>query len=391
MVNNSRPSNPDFDIVISGGGCAGLSLAWHLYRHGPADQRILLIDPEQSDENPRTWCYWNQPAVPFHHLRRKSWNHISVHTADQNLSCKVGSIPGYHAIDSSRYREWIYEDIAAHPYLKISHTRTRHWQESAEQVKITTDEGEISAGMLFQNHHVNSDPYKTSRFGIRQHFIGWEIETDRETFDPKSATFMDFRVDQTHGLAFMYVLPWSAQTALFEFTFFTPAVLDNEVYEKGIRTYLKDHYNLDDSDYRINRREQGVIPMIENLYSGGSKRVRPIGVISGAAKPSSGYAFTRIQKQCRFYADQLKTKPLPDFYPPSARRFRTYDHILLRIIRNNPEIAIKAFENLFSKIPTSRLLHFLDEETKPSEELRILNSVPRLRFLKAGIQELLRV
>ena len=389
MVSRLDHSRPDYDIVISGGGCAGLSLAWHLYRHGPADKRILLIDPETRDRNPRTWCYWNPDAVPFHHLRRHSWKRFTIHTSQKELTCRAGSFPGYHAIDSGTYRNWIYGDIAGHPRLEIRHTHTDSWNETNKQVTVQTGEGDVTAGILFQNHHRESDPYRSSRLGIRQHFIGREIETDRELFNPASATFMDFRVDQTRGLAFMYVLPWSERSALFEFTFFTPEICEDHVYENGIRTYLDTHYGLKEPHYSTIRTERGVIPMTENLYLRGTRRVRPIGVISGAVKPSSGYAFTRIQKQCRYYADQLKYHEIPSYYPPSPPRFRLYDRIMLRIIKDQPATAVQAFARLFSSVPTSRMLRFLDEETKPKEEVSILNSVPRLKFLNAAGKELM--
>ncbi len=378
----------DYDIIISGGGCAGLSMAWHLYRFGPADQSILLIEPESESQNDKTWCYWNPKAVPFHHLRKHTWDHINLITDSSDIQCPIHPHPGYHAIDSATYRNWIHQDIANHPYLKVDHGKTRFWKETEDRVIVSTDHGEISGKILFQNHDAGKDLFSESRFGIKQHFVGWEIQVDRPLFNPSQATFMDFRVDQSSGLAFMYMLPWSENNALFEFTLFSVATLTKEDYEEGIKKYLKDHYDLKDDDYRIKRSERGVIPMVENAYSSGTEHVRPIGIVSGAAKPSSGYAFTRIQKQCRFLAESMKQHQPPPHYPASLYRYRAYDIIMLHIIKNRPEVAIKAFEMMFSNLPAPKLLRFLDEETSFREDLAILNSVSKLPFLNATIKEL---
>ena len=388
MVARKSGRNNEYDIIISGGGCAGLSLAWHLYRYGPADRSILLIEPEAESQNDRTWCYWNTRVVPFHHLRRHSWEAISLYTTDKHVTCAVSPVPGYHALESKTYRDWIHQDIRNHPYLEVRHEKSKSWNETADKVILQTDSGEATGDILFQNHTAGRDFFAESKFGIRQHFIGWEIEVDTPLFDPARAVFMDFRVSQNSGVAFMYVLPWSDKSALFEYTFFTQKTEDDSVYEDGIREYLSEHYNLNDSDYRITRHEQGVIPMVENAFNRGTKRVRPIGIISGAAKPSTGYAFSRIQKQCRFLADSMKYHRIPDFYPNTACRYRMYDIIMLHIIKNKPEKAVEAFGKLFANVSTAKLLRFLDEETGISEELQILNSVPRAAFASAAIKEL---
>ena len=49
---------------------------------------------------------------------------------------------------------------------------------------------------------------------VLQHFRGIEITTKEEKFDPNIAILMDFRVDQSKGMHFMYLLPYSETEAL---------------------------------------------------------------------------------------------------------------------------------------------------------------------------------
>ena len=57
---------------------------------------------------------------------------------------------------------------------------------------------------------------------------------------------MDFRVAQDHGTTFVYVMPFSANKALVEFTLFSPSLLEQDAYDEGLRDYVKDYLNITD-------------------------------------------------------------------------------------------------------------------------------------------------
>ena len=92
-----------------------------------------------------------------------------------------------------------------------------------------------------------------------QHFSGYEITADHDVFDSTTAILMDFRCDQSRGMHFIYCLPFSARNALVESTLFSPELAPKPFYDSAIRRYLKEIIGID--DYRITRREKGVIPM----------------------------------------------------------------------------------------------------------------------------------
>ena len=64
-MQTNRPDNPDsdYDLIIIGGGCSGLSLAAALCRlavqpeHVP---RTLIVEPRSRYTNDRSWCFWAQ-------------------------------------------------------------------------------------------------------------------------------------------------------------------------------------------------------------------------------------------------------------------------------------------------------------------------------------------
>ena len=63
-----------------------------------------------------------------------------------------------------------------------------------------------------------------------QHFQGIEVKTKQPCFDKDMAILMDFRVDQSKGMHFIYLLPYSATEALVESTLFSTELVDEEFY-----------------------------------------------------------------------------------------------------------------------------------------------------------------
>ena len=93
---------------------------------------------------------------------------------------------------------------------------------------------------------------------LLQHFVGWEIETDVDVFDPSTVTLMDF-APGAQDIHFFYVLPLSTRHALIETTHFSTQVLDEASYEAEITDYLQQRFGL--SQWQIKHEEKGVIPM----------------------------------------------------------------------------------------------------------------------------------
>ena len=74
---------------------------------------------------------------------------------------------------------------------------------------------------------------------------------------------MDFRVDQSNGVHFTYVLPFSETEALVEDTFFSEEPARPSVYEENLAAYL-DSRGV--TTYEITHRESGVIPMSTRVF-----------------------------------------------------------------------------------------------------------------------------
>ena len=67
----------EFDYVIIGGGCAGLSLAYELDINNKLDYKTLaIIEPRAVYKRDKTWSFWKVFNHNFDDCVMKSWNNF---------------------------------------------------------------------------------------------------------------------------------------------------------------------------------------------------------------------------------------------------------------------------------------------------------------------------
>ena len=180
-------------------------------------------------------------------------------------------------------------------------------------------------------------------------------------FDPSAATFLDFRTPQNGATRFFYVLPFDERHALVEYTLFSNMPLLPREYEQAMQAYLRDVLKID--EYRLTRQEGGVIPITDQPYPrrlGG--RVMAIGMQGGRIKPSTGFAFMRVQSDSAAIVQSLLKHDQPFDVPEDSARYRLYDSMLLDIMEREPEQIQSIFAALFKRNSIEHVLSFLDEQ-----------------------------
>jgi lycopene beta-cyclase len=376
----------EYDYVFCGAGCASLSLLMRMISSGRfADKKILLLDKESKTANDRTWCFWEKEKGFFEDLVCHQWDTIAVYGDDFSTT---PSIHPYH------YKMIRGIDFYTHCFSVISR------QANIERVTAAVDSWKKENGVtlfelngkffntgnpvVFNSLYIPvPDNRKTVR--LLQHFKGWVIETSRPSFTPGTATMMDFRVPQTEGTTFVYVMPFSATRALVEYTLFSKTVLEQAAYDAALRAYIREQCGIE--EFSILEEESGIIPMSNERLSFKGKGWQ-IGTAGGQTKGSSGYTFQFIQKHSELIVQQLLAgKPL-DQLPVTPKRFRFYDNTLLYILYHNTVPGKQIFTRLFQKNKPQQVLRFLDNETTLREELSLISTLPPWPFLKAAIKQL---
>jgi lycopene beta-cyclase len=113
------------------------------------------------------------------------------------------------------------------------------------------------------------------------------------------------------------------------------------------------------------------------------ERVMAIGTKGGMVKPSTGYAFVRIQKDSAAIARSLEESGQPFTIPQSHWRYRLLDSIMLQVMYRNGDRMKEIFTQMFQRNSIQQIFAFLDEEAGIRDNLRLMASLPPLPFIKA--------
>ena len=376
----------EYDYLIVGGGAAGLSLAYHIAQEPRlADKKVLLIEPEAKVQNDRTWSFWTDEAGMFDSIVAHEWPKIAFRSPGFERVFDLGRYR-YKTINGLDYYRFVQHALADNPQFtrvqaQVSDLRNTH----RIGARAITSAGEFTARYAFDSRPPNLAQLKRPekhRY-LLQHFVGWEIETDTDVFDTTTVEFMDFRGPQQHEARFIYVLPFEPRRALVEYTLFSETVLPKAEYEAAIRDYLSNTLGL--KSYRITAEEVGAIPMTDHpLPARNGAHVFNLGTLGGRAKPSTGYAFKRIQQHSARLVAALATTGRPPADATGDKwQFQLFDTLLLDIMQRRGETTRDIFRELFERNPVQRIFRFLDEQTSWADNLRVLNSVTPGPFVRS--------
>lgn len=348
----------------------GAGVAAHVYAIvgknilGEAMPRVTMLDASHTTPD-RTLCVWSSARSPIATAAVAEWSVI-----------RIGYGMGHrdHHMGSMQYCQYTAASIRALADTTLDITR-----------EIGNAAGPNEESLVSLDSCDRGRDIMPATVSMLQHFRGWRIRTSTAMFDPGVATMMDFRVDQLDGICFVYVLPYSNNEALVECTVFSASVWSTELYDSRLKTYIADIIGA--SDYEVVATEVGIIPMTDRMpqRQHGPSWIA-IGTAGGLTKPTTGYTVARCVRDAEHMMREYQRTGV--FTVPAAppRRFRWYDQLLLRIIRDEPHEVPKILWTLFSRNPIEQILRFLDEGTSLADEVKIFWSLPWRPFLRAIIR-----
>lgn len=369
----------NYDIVILGGGCAGMQLMHQFIHHAQyKGESILILDAEKTFLQSKSWCFWHSSDVhPYQSIFNTTWNNLTV-GLPEGIKEKIIDPYRYSYIKSETFFDFHFEEINQHPTVEYSNESVSSVEKSANQFLIHTSKGIIAADALYSSFWNQPAVAKETSIFLKQQFYGWEIYTDEPVFNADAATLMDFSIAQTNGVNFAYVLPYSAHHALIEITGFCAEDYSTDFFEKVLTQYIQKNWNC---TFKVLKIEHASIPMTNFNFKRFTKEgAIAIGTAAGMVKPTTGYAFNRITRDSILLTNAYFRKELPAEF--SHTRFKFYDRLLLQLLNHSPAKALHILKQLFRKVSYQQILRFLDEDTSLFEEALLFAKLPKKDFIK---------
>ena len=350
----------EFDYVIIGGGCSGLSLAYELEIHKKLENKTLaIIDPRNDYKRDKTWSFWKVINHNFDDCIKKSWNNFSIKTFNNFKDIKCDNFP-YQSIDSELF------------YKKINDVLKQN-----KNINFYKNIKDINTDNSFIFNSVPS--FKINKNNIWQHFHGIEIETQDSFFDDTIINLMDFDCDQRNNVHFFYTLPFSDNKALIETTWLSKDN-DNSLkdYDKQIKDYINNQLRL--KNYKVTYTEEGSIPM---FYPNNVKEKNKIniGTAGGMTRLSTGYTFLNIQDQSKYIRENIENIKNVNIFE-IERKYQLLDKIFLNVLKRHPQEMPDIFLKMFSAPPNS-IIKFLSNKSSFLDDLSIISKMPKWMFIKA--------
>ncbi len=373
----------DYNFVIAGGGAAGLHLGRALVEAGFEDKRVLLVDRDNKAKNDRTWCFWSSEKTPFDHLIHRKWQKVGFFDYGEELSIDISPM-NYRMFRGEDFYRDSYALLEEKPNVTRLVGTVDRIEDGEEFATVVVDGVPYTAEWVFDSLFIPRDftVDETNYHFLKQHFLGWFIESEKPVFDPDRATLFDFRTPQHETCRFVYILPFSETEALVEYTLFSHDLLSEEEYTAGLTEYIDKVAQ--PGNYKVVETETGIIPMTDYPFPRrAGKRILLTGTKGGRVKASTGFAFHRIYRDSLAIADSLRRVGHPFDLPKTPGRFALLDSILLNVLYRRGDLSHEVFRRLFKKNPIDRLLRFLNEEVSLWETVQIMATVPWGPFIAA--------
>ena len=374
-MNDGQPQH-DADLIILGGGCAGLSLATRLARQSPT-VRTLVLEPRTRYTEDRTWCGWRLYPHPFADCVSAEWDRWRIRTPLGNIDRGSKEYP-YEMIDSGRFYQTSADILATSTNVTLMQgTAAANLHETADHVDIVTEEGRT----LSAPYVIDTRPraISLSHPWLWQNFVGYVIDVKNASTDtfPDMPTLMDFQAAGDCVAQFMYIVPAGDHRFLCEWTQFAREPGRLAEIEAKLNLWLETCA----PGFRCERRESGSLPMAL-APPAASTRVVPAGTRGGSMRASTGYAFHAIQR----WADECASSIAATAIPTAPRRsslLDAMDILFLRVLQQKSTSAEKIFSALFRGAPPDSLVRFLAGQPTAADLWPVVRGLPWSRFIGA--------
>ena len=380
-------------IAILGAGLAGLSFACALLEQGVRDP-IIILERRREIAVPGSWCTWATEPLRFAELARRSWSRWSI-AADGTRATAASTEHPLLLLEAPTVLGAACERLLAAPQVEL-HTgvEVHEVHDAGEGGEIRTSTGTFAAAHVFDalglaSPLLHARPAAPGTFELVQSFLGWTVEAEAPVFAAGEATLMAFDGARPRGLSFHNVLPLDAHTALIRHASVAPEATRPEAHRARLEAHLGTLAPA--TAWRVLAEEVGELSMSTRTFPAHhGPRIHTLGAAAGAVRPSSGYAFSRIQRHSTEMARALArgarsgAVSWPERVGPT--RLAGLDAIFLHALAAEPERFPQIFLEMARRVPGSSFARFMTDVSTPLEEARMIAALPKEPFIAAALR-----
>jgi len=371
------------DLLILGGGCAGLSLARELVRFD-TQASVRVIEPREVYEDDRSWCFWAPDKHRLSGLVSQTWPWWLFNKQDQPKQARACPGYAYQYVRAHDFYRHCQAQIALSPHVELCLGETvtdlrphrAGWQ-------VTTNKGEYLATQVVDTRP--PEPAVMKRSTMFQCFLGVELLLDAPVERTDAVELMTDMRMLDGDFCFNYVLPHSDRHALVEVTVFASKSWSRESLMPELHRLLAQRGWL---GAEVLRTEYGQLPMgLPEAPQYPAKQSRPgqqlliAGTRGGALRSSSGYGFQRIQRWAQTCAKQYVGN---DTLAPASSGYwlPRMDKLFLAVLKKYPQLTPTLFDRLLGCVPPARFVRFMDDRATLGDSLYIVACLPKWPFVK---------
>ena len=370
------------DVAIVGGGLAGGLIAWRLRVVRP-ETRVIVIERGETLGGAHTWSF-HETDMP--EAIAKWMDEIVVHA----WSSQEVRFPAHGRILQTGYRTTTSTSLhrVVAPMLGSDLILNAEAVEVAPERLVLADGRDIDARAVIDARGQCAAPALTIGF---QKFVGQVLNFSA----PHGLTrpmIMDAAVPQNDGYRFVYVLPFSPDTALVEDTYYSDgATLDTDHIRHEIRQYCQRNGWMVD---RVAQEEQGVLPIalagdIDAHLAGLTPGVAQAGLRAGLFHPLTGYSLPDAAILAEAIADApdlsgAALSAMTRAHAASRWRERAFYRLLSRFLYHAaaPQARYKVLAR-FYRLSEPLIERFYAGQSSTRDKARVLVGKPPVNFLRA--------
>ena len=368
----------NYDYIIIGAGCSGLSLLYEMNKSDILKNKTCAIFDKRKEFNKdKIWSYWNVYEHSFSDCLLNKWDKVIIKDNEEIiLDCKDFN---YQSVDSEKFYNKILNSVSSNKNINFFLDRNiDEISEQNDQIIIKSNNEIFKANLVFDSSLKNINTNDTK---IYQHFYGCEVHLNETISQSKYPILMDFNCNQSNWTHFFYTLPISDKKIFIETTWISDQQnFTKDKYISEIDEYIKKNLNYQ-KEYTISYNEMGSIPMFHFQNITSYKKVIKIGTSANLTRKSTGYTFLNIQKFTKELVQKLIKNQII-INNPIQSKYNFLDKIFIKVLLSEKENMHKIFFRLFKKNKAIDIINFLSNQSNFFQDIKIILSMPKSIFIK---------